>query len=96
MSGAPGPTLTGKGPLRLGERTICTVNYVIYLASMNGHAAVVEFEPKPPVKDGEVVHLTLEDGRELSCHILHDSPYWAVMGDGPTTERRSRARKENA
>ena len=84
-------TLSGKGPLRLGERTICIVNYTIQTL-MGGHAAVVQFEPKPPAEDGDVVHLTLEDGRVLSCHILDDSPYCAVIGDGPIAERRGRVR----
>ena len=87
------PTLTGKGTLRRGERTIGTVNYTIHLTSMSGQAAVVQFDPKPPANDGDVVHLTLDDGRVLSCHVLDESPYCAVVGDGPIPERRARVRQ---
>ena len=85
--------LSGKGPIRRGERTICIANYTIQ-TSIGGHAAVVQFEPKPPAGDGDVIHLTLEDGRVLSCHMLDDSPYCAVIGDGPIPERRARVREE--
>ncbi len=86
-------TLTGKGPLRRGERTICTVSYTIQLMLGSDQAALVLFEPRPPANDGDLLHLTLEDGRVLNCQMLAGSPYCAVVGDGPITERRGSVRE---
>jgi hypothetical protein len=86
-------TLTGKGPLRRGERTICTVNYTIQLMLTSDKAALVQLEPRPPAQDGDLLHLTLEDGRVLNCQMLAGSQYCAVVGDGPITERRARVRE---
>ena len=85
-------TLSGTGTLRRGERTLATVQYVVHLDAANGQAKFVEFQPKPATKDGDLVHLTLEDGRVLNCTILDDSQYCAVVGDGPIIERRSHVR----
>jgi hypothetical protein len=54
---------------------------------------LVLFEPRPPVNDGDLLHLTLEDGRVVNCQMLAGSPYCAVVGDGPITERRARVRE---
>jgi hypothetical protein len=86
------PTLSGRGTLRKGPQTIGSVYYTIHVNPANGQATVAELEPKPPAGDGELVHLTLEDGRVLNCQVLDDSPYCAVVGDGPIVERRSRIR----
>jgi hypothetical protein len=32
----------------------------------------------------------LEDGRIVICQVLDDSPYCAVIGEGPRPERRRR------
>ena len=93
MTHPSGKTITGSGALRRGERAIATVNYKVHLSSENGQATVVEFAPKPKAKDGDLVHLTLDDGRVLNCRILDDSPYCAVVGDGPLSERRAKVRK---
>jgi hypothetical protein len=84
---APERTLTGKGPLRRGERTIGTVNYTIQLMLTGDQAALVQLEPRPPAQDGDLLHVTLEDGRVLNCQMLAGSPYCAVVGDGPITGR---------
>lgn len=84
--------LVGKGQVRRGETTICTVSYTVHLNPANRQGTVVEFETKPPAEDGDLVHLTLEDGRVLNCQIVDDSPYCAVVGDGPIVERRARIR----
>jgi hypothetical protein len=85
--------LSGKGTLHKGPRAIATVYYTVQTNVSNGQATVVQFEPKPPANDGDLVHLTLEDGRVLNCQILDDSPYCAVIGDGPIIERRSKIRE---
>ena len=90
---APERTLTGTGPLRRGERTICTVTYTIQLMLTSDQAALVQFEPRPPAQDGDLLHLTLEDGRVLNCQMLAGAPYCAVVGDGPIAERRARIRE---
>ena len=87
-----GGTLSGKGVLRQGDRTIATVRYTIHISSENGQADVVEFDRKLPVKDGDLVHLTLEDGRVVNCQVLGKSTYCAVVGDGPILERREHVR----
>ena len=52
----------------------------------------MEFEPNPAAKDGNLVHLTLEDIRVLNCEVLDESAFCAVIGDGPIIERRKRVR----
>ena len=80
--------LIGEGALHRGPRRIGSVSYKIHFSPANGQASVVELDPKPPAKDGEFVHLTLEDGRVLNCQVLDESPFCAVIGDGPIIERR--------
>jgi hypothetical protein len=53
-----------------------------------GQASVVKFEKRPRAKNGEQLHLTLEDGRMLDCQVLDASPYCAVVGEGPYFDRR--------
>jgi hypothetical protein len=88
------PVLTGKGTLRKGPRNVGTVHYTIHINPANCQASVVEFDPKPPIGDGQLVHLTLDDGRVVNCRILDESPYCAVVGDGPIVERRRQPRDE--
>ena len=88
------PALRGRGILRASNRTAVTVRYTVHLDPVNSQASIVRFGRKPPVRDGELVHLTLEDGRVLTCRVLDESPYCAVIGDGPIVERRSTPRYE--
>ena len=88
------PALRGRGVLRRRNRTAMTVRYAVHLDPANSQASIVRFGRKPPVRDGELVHLTLEDGRVLTCRVLDESPYCAVIGDGPIVERRSTPRYE--
>ena len=88
------PVLTGNGTLRKGPRKVCTVRYTVHINPANCQASVVEFDPKPPLHDGQLVHLTLDDGRVVNCRILDESPYCAVVGDGPIVERRKQPREE--
>jgi hypothetical protein len=68
------------------------VRYKVRIDPANGQASVVEFERKPPAPHGELLHLTLEDGRVVNCQILDESPYCAVVGDAPIIERRHKIR----
>jgi hypothetical protein len=89
-----GATLSGRGTVRQGSRVLANVAYTIHVGPGNRCATVAEFDPKPPATDGDLVHLTLEDGRVLNCQIVDDSPYCAVVGDAPIVERRQAIRTE--
>jgi len=84
--------LIGKGALHLGPRLLGLVTYKVHIDPANGQASIVELEPRAPAKDGAFIHLTLEDGRVINCRVLGESPFCAVIGDGPIPERRRRIR----
>jgi hypothetical protein len=86
------PTLTGTGELKLGARRLGKLPYQVEISPANGQATVVRFARKPSARDGQTLHLTLEDGRMLDCAVLDASPYCAVVGEGPYDERRARPR----
>ena len=86
------PTLSGTGLLKSGPRRLGPVAYEIETSSDNGLASVVKFNRRPPVRGGERLHLTLDDGRMLDCLVLDGSPFYAVLGEGPYYDRR-RARR---
>ena len=87
-------TRMGQGVLHWGPRRLGAVSYKIHFSAANGQASVVEIEPKPLARDGQFLHLTLEDGRVLNCQVLDESPFCAVIGDGPIIERRKHIRDE--
>jgi hypothetical protein len=86
------PILSGTGDLKLGARPLGKLTYEVEISSANGQATVVRFARKPQARDGQTLHLTLEDGRMLDCEVLDASPYCAVIGEGPYDERRARPR----
>lgn len=86
------PILTGTGELKLGARPLGKLPYQVEISSANGQATLVRFARKPPARDGQTLHLTLEDGRMLDCEVLDASPFCAVIGEGPYDERRARPR----
>jgi hypothetical protein len=69
-----------------------SIYYTVHLNPSNGQATFVEFDNPPPAENGELVHLTLEDGRVLQCQMVDESPYCTVVGSGPVIERRRRMR----
>ena len=77
--------------MRCGRRDLGAISYR-YEVAAGGHASIVKFDEMPDAKDGDHLHLTLEDGRMLDCEMLDASPYCAVVGDGPYVERRSSRR----
>ena len=85
-------TLAGTGRLKLGPKPLGKMPYKVEIETANGQAAVVRFARKPAAKDGQKLHLTLEDGRMLDCRVVDDSPFCAVVGEGPYRDRRRRAR----
>jgi hypothetical protein len=84
--------LTGQGVVHRQTGEAVPVCYTLHTSPSNGQATVAEFEPKPAADEGELVQLILEDGRILSCAVLDESPYCAVVGDGPIVERRANPR----
>jgi len=86
------PVLSGTGELMLGPKPLGRVPYEVEISSANGQANIVRFARKPPARDGQKIHLTLEDGRMLDCRVLDGSPYCSVVGDGPYLDRRGRGR----
>jgi hypothetical protein len=74
-----------------GRRKLGHLPYHVELAS-GGHASIVRFDEPPQARDGDTLHLTLEDGRMLDCQVLDASPYCAVIGDGPYFDRRTAPR----
>lgn len=87
----PTKTLAGKGILQKCDRQLGEVAYEVQ-THPNGQAALVLFEPKPEADEDELLLLRLEDGRVVNCRKVDDSPYCAVVGDGPVRERRNKVR----
>ena len=84
--------LIGKGAVHWGPRRIGSVAYKIHINPANERASVVELEPKPPTRDGEFVNVILEDGRVVTCQVFDDSPFCAVIGEGPIIKHPKRVR----
>ena len=83
--------LRGTGYVKCGPRDLGSLPYRVEV-DMGGHASIVRFDRRPKVKEGEQLHLTLEDGRMLDCQVLDASSYCAVVGDGPYHDRRTSER----
>ena len=77
----------GKGGVKCGPRDLGRYEYQVEV-SAGGQASLVKFEHQPNAKDGDTLHLTLEDGRMLDCQVIDSSPFCAVVGDGPYLDRR--------
>ena len=85
----PSHHLKGRGRLYRGNELLGVVDYTVQTNFPADQGTVVVFDSKPPTKDGDVVCLTLDDGRIVVCRVLDDSPYCSVIGEGPRRERRS-------
>lgn len=83
--------LLGKGDVKCGARDLGSIPYKVEV-SVGGRPSVVKFARRPKAKSGEMLHLTLEDGRMLDCQVLDASPYCAVIGEGPYVDRRATPR----
>jgi hypothetical protein len=84
--------LHGTGCVKCGDRELGYFPYHVQV-STGGQASVVKFDTRPRARNGETIHLTLEDGRMLDCQVLDASPYCAVVGEGPYFDRRAAARR---
>ena len=83
--------LHGTGCVKCGDRDLGSLPYKVEVGT-SGQASVVKFDKRPRAKNGDKLHLTLEDGRMLDCQVLDGSPYCAVVGDGPYFDRRAAPR----
>ena len=52
---------------------------------------IVELESPPVAQNGEILELTLEDGRVLQIQVRGESPYCRVVGERSAHERRGAA-----
>jgi Fe-S-cluster containining protein len=83
-------TFYGVGRLHRGHRNMGCVGYC--LQNINGSTTVVRFDPMPEAAQGDVFHLTLEDGRILECQVLNEYTTYCAVLDGPRIERRHHRR----
>ena len=81
-----GQTFQGVGRLHRGHRNLGCVGYS--LESGSGPTTTVRFDPMPDAAQGDVFHLTLEDGRILECQMLSEYATDFAVIHGPRTERR--------
>ena len=86
--GRIGDRLEGLGTLHHGRESLGKIEYIVYLSPATGQARVVEFATTPGARDGQLLHLELDDGRVVNCLVLADSRFCAVIGEGPIQERR--------
>ncbi len=83
----PGGVESGTGSVRSGQRDLGITHYEIHVAVSTG-STTVELESPPKAQDGEILDLTLEDGRVLQLQVRGVSPYCRVIGERPAHERR--------
>ena len=72
---------SGTGHLRSGQRDLGIAHYEIHVGLANKPGTVVELESPPVAQNGEILELTLEDGRILQLHVKGVSPYCRVIGE---------------
>ena len=77
---------SGTGHLRSGQRNLGSTHYEIHVGLPNKPDTVVELESPPIAQDGEILQLTLEDGRVLLCQVRGMSPYCRVLGEKPASD----------
>lgn len=85
----------GTGHLRSGQRDLGLARYEIHVGMADKPGRVVELESPPEAQDGEILDLSLEDGRVLQIKAGGASPYCRVVGEKSAHERRT-ADKESA
>jgi hypothetical protein len=69
--------------LKSGQRSLGKTHYEIHVGLRDKPDTVVELESPPIAQDGEILQLTLEDGRVLLCQVRGMSPYCRVLGEKP-------------
>jgi hypothetical protein len=76
------------GHLRSGHRDLGLAHYEIHVGMANKSGTVVELESPPVAQEGEILELTLEDGRILQLQVSGISPYCRVIAERGVFERR--------
>lgn len=80
---------SGTGRLRSGHRDLGAARYEIHVGLPNKPGTVVELESPPVAQNGEILALTLEDGRVLQLQVSGVSPYCRVIGAPLAAEQRA-------
>ena len=86
---------SGTGRLRSGQRDLGVARYEIHVGLPNKPGTVVELESPPVAQNGEILELTLEDGRVLQLQVSGISPYCRVIG-APLVLDQRRAERDDA
>ena len=71
----------GTGHLRSGQRDLGIARYEIHVGLANKPGTIVELESPPVAQNGEILELSLEDGRILQLQVNGVSPYCRVIGE---------------
>jgi hypothetical protein len=79
----------GTGHLRSGQRDLGIAHYEIHVGLPNKPGTTVELESPPVAQHGEILELTLEDGRVLQLQVSGVSPYCRVIGTPLVVEHRT-------
>jgi hypothetical protein len=85
----PEQSRRGTGHLRSGQRDLGIAHYEIHVGMPNNPGTVVELESPPEAQNGEILELSLEDGRMLHLQVCGASPYCRVIGEHLARERRA-------
>ena len=79
----------GTGHLRSGQRDLGFAHYEIHVGLANKPGTIVELESPPVAQNGEILELSLEDGRILQLQVKGVSPYCRVIGERTASNRRT-------
>ncbi len=83
----------GTGHLRSGQRDLGLARYEIHVGMADKPGTIVELESPPVAQDGEILELSLEDGRVLQIQARGASPYCRVVGERSAQDRRTADKK---
>lgn len=88
----PEQSIRGRGHLRSGQRDLGIAQYEIHVGLPNRPGTVVELESPPVAQNGEILDLTLENGRILQVQVSGVSPYCRVIGERSPHDSRASQR----
>jgi hypothetical protein len=82
--------------LRSGQRDLGLARYEIHVGMADKPGTIVELESPPVAQDGEILDLSLEDGRVLQIQVRGVSPYCRVVGERSANDRRTIEKESTA
>src|SRR5688500_4485268 len=88
----PEQSSRGTGRLRSGQRDLGIAQYEIHVGLPNKPGTIVELESPPVAQNGEILDLTLENGRILQVQVSGVSPYCRVIGERSPHDSRASQR----